>query len=290
MRSGHLISIPFSVLEYRRDFFVFFQQLGHLHIKRGKEKGVKEFKNIFREALRFVPLIKKTGGEILKKTLPYDIRSGKIKGIHVMKNAMSERERRRILADYEEHVKEQLAQTEISLNDYLEVAAICYRRAFKAKAKKLSPLEMYKKWADGRDGGMLSIKDWDSKDDFRRWSESGMWAGSHPFEIVFSWHQHGIHLYPPYKEKPYYSLRVTNYAYAETFVNMARALIKERVSFEASELESVLDYLSGRTYFSVNSFGDISTSFFYVPSREYKKMYFKHIEWDEIKIPNWKKN
>ncbi len=27
---------------------------------------------------------------------------------------------------------------------------------------------------------------------------------------------------------------------------------------------------------------------FYIPSMEYKRKYFKHIEWEELKIPIWK--
>ncbi len=145
---------------------------------------------------------------------------------------------------------------------------------------------MYKKWADGRDGGMLSIKDRDNKKEFMDWMGSGKDAGAHPFEIVFSWHRHGIHLYPPSSHEPYYHLRVTNYAYATEFVKMAKALIKENVPFRAHEFKNVLDYLAGETYFTVN--GHEELNFRYIPSREYKRKFFRHIEWDKIKIPEWK--
>jgi len=58
----------------------------------------------------------------------------------------------------------------------------------------MAPLEMYKKFADGRDGGMFGIKNWESKREFLSWYKSDRGFGSYPFEIIFSWHRHGIHL------------------------------------------------------------------------------------------------
>ncbi len=173
----------------------------------------------------------------------------------------------------------------ISLNEYLNVAAICYKAAYQEKTENLSDLEMYKKWADGRDGRMLSIDDWNSKDSFEKWYHSGEHIGSHPFEIVFSWHKHGIHLYPP-DNSPCYKLRVTNFAYAWDFLKMIDALIEMHIPFETEKLDILLDFLAGDTYFTVN--GRDEHDFIYRPSKRYKQKYFLHIEWDEIKVVKWK--
>ena len=140
---------------------------------------------------------------------------------------------------------------------------------------------MYKKWADGRHDGMLDIKNKDSKEEFSNWQKNHS-HGGHPFEIVFSWKQHGIHLYPPYNENPFYGLRVTNYSYAEIFIKMLRALIKNKVPFGAEQINEILDYLTGETYFKVNEYDNLR--FIYIPSKEYKDKYFKYIEWDEPNI------
>lgn len=279
-RNGHLISLPFGIVKYPRRFFACFHQLGNLQIKIGREKIEKEYKTIFEETLRFIPLIKKTKNKILKKTIPYDIRTGKILGKYILGRLMPKKEKEKIFQDYQTHLKKGLKIFQISLNEYLDVASICYQAAYSKKTKNLSPIKMYKKWADGRDGGMLSIKNWDSKKEFRDWQKSGKWAGSHPFEIVFSWHRHGIHLYPPDTYSSYYSLYVTNYAYVWDFIKMI-------IPFQTKDLNDVLDYLTGDSYFSVNSYDD--HFFHYIPSREYKKLYFNHIKWDEIKVPTWKK-
>jgi hypothetical protein len=147
---------------------------------------------------------------------------------------------------------------------------------------------MYNRWADKRHGGMLDIKDWESKNEFSSWYRSEKWTGAHPFEIVFSWIEHGIHLYPPSEHNSWqYSLRVTSLNYAGVFIGMVGALIKKDVHFTASRLEEILDYLVGESYYTVNDYSD--SYLFYTPSREDKNKYFKHIEWDELKILKWKK-
>ncbi len=284
-RKGKLIALPFGILEYKKEFFVHFHLLGRLQIKSGRKKEEEFYKHIFSEALRFMPAIK-ADGKVLEKLVPYDFRTGKIKGLYLMEKVLSKSNKEKMLKDYAEYVEINQEVREISFNEYLKAASICYSAAFKKEAKSLFPLEMYKRWADKRDGGMLSIKDWNDKKEFMDWLQSGVHGGSHPFEIVFSWHRHGIHLYPPSSYQPYYSLRVTNYAYALQFVKMAKALVKEKIPFRADELKNVLDYLAGETYFTVNSYEE--HNFWYIPSREYKKKFFRHIEWDIIKIPEWK--
>ncbi len=284
-RKGKVIALPFGIHEYNKEFFVHFHLLGNLHIKRGEKESEEFYKNIFSEALRFIPVIK-ADEKIIEKLIPYDIRTGKIKGLYVLERVLSKNSKEKILKDYVRHVERNPEIGEISLKEYLTTAGICYIAAYGKKAKSLSFLEMYKKWADGRDGGMLSIKDWDDKKEFMDWMDSGKDAGGHPFEIVFSWHRHGIHLYPPSSYQPYYSLRLTNYAYAQEFVKMAKALIKQKIPFRADELKNVLDYLAGETYFTVNDYEE--HNFWYMPTMEYKKKFFRHIEWDKIKIPEWK--
>lgn len=286
-REGRRICLPFEIMEYEKEFFVSFHELGTLHIKKGRKKVENGYSTIFRETLRIIPHIKRAGNRILEKVVPYDLRTGKIKGKHLMEKPMSEEEKRKVLGDYQRHLKRGLKVPQISLNGYLGVAALCYQAAYGKKARGLSPVKMYQRWADGRDGGMLSIRDRNSKKEFTGWQKSGIYAGSHPFEIVFSWRRHGIHLYPPHSSFPHYLLCVTNYAYAGAFIEMVKALIRKGVAFQARELNKVIDYLSGESDFTVNRYDD--PVFHYIPCREHKKLYFHHIEWDELKVPGWKK-
>lgn len=303
-RYRKVIALPVWIMEYNKEFFVEIWPFGNINVKKGKdvleESGesdiskelnvssrhidLKEFcENIFTEIIRFIPIIKKDEN-VLQKIIPYDIRKGKIKGCYVQERLISQTSKKEILCNYEKHIEKKLEIEEISLNDYLDTAKICY--SIYQQLTGISNLDMYKRRADGRDGGMLSIKDWNSKKEFYDWYHSDMWGGSHPFEIVFSWHEHGIHLYPPNDLSHYYIISVTNYAYAWDFIEMVDKLIREQVPFIARGLDAVLDFLAGDTYFTVNKRGDHDLR--YIPSKEYYREYFPHIEWDEIKIVKWK--
>lgn len=281
-RRGRDIVIPFSIVLYNNEFYVNFYNIGGLHIINGDKKGDKIFKQIFREELKFIKN-KAFSDEFIEKKAPYDFRIGKIKGKYILNKIMPQRESEKILRIYKQNLNKGIQRPEISLNDYLETAGICYKAAYGKKTKGLTFLEMYKKWADNRDGGMLSIKDRGSKIEFMNWHKSGKWTGSHPFEIVFSWHRHGIHLHPPGEYNSWrYCLDVTNYAYAGNFIKMTTALIKKETPFTAYNLEEVLNYLTGESYFTVNDYSD--NYFLYTPSKENKKNYFRYIEWDKLKI------
>lgn len=287
-RYRNTIAVPIWIMEYNNEFFVTIQSFGNFRIKKGDNETENFYRDVILETLRFVPIVKKDE-RILQNIVPYDIRTGKIRGRYVLNKPLSRHKKGIILENYKGHIAKNLQIKDISLNEYLSVAAICYKGAYNKKAEDLTNLEMYNKWADGRDGGMLSIEDWDSKNSFEEWCHSGKYAGSHPFEIVFSWHRHGIHLYPPnirYSDSSCYGLRVTNYTYARDFIKMVDALIEMQIPFEADDLDKVVDFLSGDTYFTVNKMDD--HDFIYIPSKEYRQKYFPHIRWDEIKVVKWK--
>ena len=286
-RSGREINLPFSIMKYKKDFFCCFFQLGNLHIKKGNKDIEGFYKKIFQETIRFTQLIKDTKGEIVKKTVPYDFRTGKIKGKYVLNKVIPQKEKLEISKSYIHHLEKNLKARSCSLNEYLGVASICYKAAFGKEASGLKPLTMYKKWADTRDGGMLAIKDWHGKREFLNWYKNKKQVGSHPFEIIYSWSDLGIYLYPPSSYSSWrYSLMLHNYAQVGYFIRMVKALIENEVPFIAENLEEILDYLAGESYFTVNDYSD--NFFFYVPSQEYKRKYFKHIEWEKLKILKWK--
>lgn len=281
-RRGKEVSLPFGIVEYKKDFFCSFPQWGVLHIKQGNKNAESFFEELLQETMRFSGLIAQIEESTLAKTVPYDFRTGRLLGKYILDKIISRKEKIDTMESYRDYSQKDFKIRGCSLNDYLKTASICYGAAFKERASDLKPVKMYRSWADKRDGGMLSIDNWSSKKEFANWYESKRWEGSHPFEIVFSWQGHGIHLYPPLSSSPKYLLRVTNYSYAGYFVRMAKALIKNKIPFIAQDIEKVLSYLAGKTFFTVNTYSD--NSFFYTPSRDYKKKYFKHIEWDELKI------
>lgn len=284
-RSGKIVAMPVYVGEYQKNFTVSFRPLGVLQVNRGKEEPEEWFVKAFKEILRFISVVKKSGNAVIEKTIPWDFRTGKIKGKHVMQNVMPESQSEKLLKRYEEHVSRQPPIAQASLEDYLDTAATCYRPVYGRKAAEMTPEQMYRRWADGRHGGMLDIADRKSAKAFSEWQHGGRGFGSHPFEIVFSWFGHGIHLYPPSQDEPCYKLYVTDYALADAFIAMLEALMKNGVPVKAPELKEVLEYLAGESYFTVNDYD--RQRIFYSHAKEERKL-FKHIEWDAVNYLKWR--
>jgi hypothetical protein len=258
-------------------------------VDKGNTGLYEDYPLFIDEAIRFIPLLKETNNKIIERTFPNDLRRGKVQGkyIYEKENLMPEEERNEIETAYKKHLEKKLSVKEISLNDYFNTAAICYQAIYKEeKIKDLTPREMYQKFADRRHGGMLDIKDPNSKKKYTQWHNSGDWSGQHPFEIVYSFIHLGIHLFPPDQNQPSYRLSVSNKLLTGPFVRMAFALVKHNVPFEAFRLEEGLDYLTGESFADVNVIG--LDTFHYYPSRENRKKYFPHIQWDEIEVVNWK--
>lgn len=251
-----------------------------ISITEGSEKVSEIYKDILTETIRFIPLIK-TDPKFPEKLVPYQFRTGRIKGKYMMEELLPKEEAERILKNYKKYLKKNLAMEEISLNDYLKVASFCYNAVF--PDERASELELYERYADFRHGGMLELKDWNSKSEFTRWYESDKWSGSHPFEIIYSSINHGILLYPPSKESPRYKLSVGNEWHYRDFLKIAEKLIEKEVPFGASGLNDALKYLEGESYFEVNDVGISS-----VECASESDPIFKYVKWNPLPVPKWK--
>jgi hypothetical protein len=273
-----LICIPFAVINYREKFFIHSKEF-KFNVTQGNQLHEEIYKDIFKETIRFLPLIKENSS-ILEKLVPYRYREGKIKGKYVMKNRLPKKVANRLLREYDEHIRKKLVVEKISLNEYLKVAGICYRAIFPEESG-LSDLELYKKHADFRHGGMLDIKDGNSEEEFKKWYLSNGWIGSHPFEIVFSPRNYGIVLWPPVKNS-YYIISLGDENLGRVFIKAVEALIIHEVPFKASGLRKILNYLRGESYLRVN--GDYPEV--YCDSEEDK--IFKYVKWKPLELPKLK--
>ena len=133
----------------------------------------------------------------------------------------------------------------ISLNDYLEVAAVAYRAIRKELEERpsafarpdiehMSPREMYDRFAEKRRGVFLTLAP-DDKAAFRKWHRSGAWKGLHPFEIITS-SGGGICLYPS-GDKPCYKLMCNDEWLSRWYVKIVEAFRAHGIPVEASDLE-----------------------------------------------------
>lgn len=290
-RKSRIICTPIWVMLYRSLYHVWFLGInnasGYLVVGKGNDELFGDYNLFIDEAIRFIPLLKETENKIIERTYPYDYRQGKIrkKYFYNKEKLMTETERNEIETAYGKHLEKKLTLGEVSLNDYLNTAAICYRGAFKEKAGGMTPLEMYRSWADNRHFGMLDIEP-DSKKEFMEWLITCGSRGSHPFEIVYSHVNAGIHLYPPEDKYPFYRLSIANNHFSEPFIHMVVNLVEHNVPFETYHLEESLNYLTGESVVEVN--GNGLDAFHYYPSREYREKYFPYIQWEEINVLKWK--
>ena len=279
-RRGHFILVPLGIVLYDKRFFLAFPH-SDIEVIGGREKN-EFYSGLIQQISVFSRILKKDPG-IVAKAVPFDIRTGRVLGKYVLQDLLPIEKKEEMLKLYGDHAKKGKKSHGVSLNDYLNTVATCYKAASGNKTNKLTAEKMYRKWADGRDCGMLKIKNKKSKEDFNHWLNTEARCGGHPFEIVFSWHGHGIHLFPPDLNSPYFTLRATNYMYAPAFLEMTKALIRKGVPFVSHQLKDVLDYLSGESFFTVNAYAE----HFIFYSHEDRKL-LKHIEWDKLNMLKWK--
>lgn len=298
-RQGQLICSPISINMHRGaysiSFYGFSRGYGYLSIEPGSDDISDYYHKIVTETLRFLPLVKETNNQVIEQTFPYEWRQGRIqrKFIRPASELMPVEKAKQIQEAYKKHLEKKLTVSEISLQDYLNTAAICYHAAFEEEIKRLrkdfnkelTPRDLQRRWADSRHGGMLTIEDPSSKKEYMEWLKSDVWNGAHPFEIVYST-PHGIYLYPPDDEHSFYRISIADPFYNEEYVRMAVALIEHEIPFEAYGLDDALGYITGENYVDVNTMS--MDSFRYKNSEEEKKKYFAYIEWDPIQTLKWK--
>lgn len=277
-------AVGISIMEYNARYFVQIEDFGSLEVSKGNGESEEEYMQLVSDIARLSRVLK-AKHMLINELVPYSLRKGKILGKYVLKETLPENERREMLEEYLNAIKNAKPAYPISLNGYLDAAAVCYRAVFK-DAEKFTPEEMYRKWADGRDCGMLGIADKDSKAEFSEWLAAKAICGGHPFEIVFNMAEEGLSLYPPRKDNPKFALYVGSISLYRAYRLAAKALIEARIAFITPQLEEALKYLAGETYIGVNERDIFAQP--YDPSNAGSKKLFKHIIWDEIDLPRWR--
>lgn len=167
---------------------------------------------------------------------------------------------------------------EMTLDMYLAAVAAAYDAVFE-DLRPLSPLEKYKRRADGRHGGLLDLSPGDPKE-FEQWYHSGRWSGCHPWEIVFG-HPHGIMLAPHDEDgRWHFILRVDSLGWYRTAALMAIAVAEKGVPFEFRKGREVIDAMRGVDMVEVGPFWGMVS---FDELREERPDALEHIRWDPIR-------
>ena len=297
-RKGKLICSHVSVfLSYKKAYYLTFYGFdrgrGGISVNKGEREIPEGYALIIDEIKRLMPAVQTYKDELLDKIFPYKWRGGQIKRLYTRNKSdlIPKEEGDKILADYKKMQEKNLTLTEISLNNYMETAEICYRAAFADRIEEMlrrkeipddSIKILHQVWADNRHGGMLFVKDADSKKEYMDWYFSNKWDGAHPFEIVYSGSVHGIYLYPPDKKDLHYRVSVVDSDYNKDFLAMVVSLIENNIPFATYGLEDIVDFCVGEAYIDVNSTSmRMDESLTYRHKKEEKKKYFSLIKWNK---------
>jgi len=285
-RGRKVIAVPIGVTEVPQCEDKLVVSVGNripIHLSKGQETISPEYLTPFQEMGKLIPFIRRDHS-LVEKIVPYDIRTGKIPGKYVLEELMPKEEKERILKSYYNHCDKNLAIEAVSLEEYLATAAICYKAAFSEETEGLAPAEMYRRWSYQPNIDAFSIKNPKSKKEFSQKQQSTEWQGSHLFWLTPS----RIHLYPPGKGKPYFSLTAGLSGDESDFIRVVQSLVEKEIPFQTEHLGGVLEYLAGNTDFRVNLHCKYFPSIDYSHSPEQQLKYFPHIIWDQLKIPKWK--
>jgi len=282
-------AIPMGIMEHNSSYYIYFpssESLKPLRVTEGNNRHRAIYDKVISNAAEFLPSLVDT--KSLENMVPYEFRRGKIKGKYILRKErlIKEEEAEKILKEYEEHIKHidelPMAGASISLNDYLRVVHIAYGAVYE-EVKEMSPIKAYEYLAGFWHGGVFDIKDPDSVEEFNKWL-SNTPAGSRAFEIT-GFRLDGISLVPPMlgsehsSGEKYFVLFVGSFAYYEMYLAMLKALMQEKVPVIAPQLEEVLEYLTGESYFLVNRHGSEGISY-----RDIRPEYFAYIEWDPLEV------
>ncbi len=277
---GRRITVPFSIYRYQRTFFVNFSWGRSFSVLPGNEEINPYYFTLIEDTVKLLHEIKRKGKEALH--VPYSLRAGKIEGYSVLEDRLSEQEEHKLKSDYENHFHRIAPSAEISLQNYLETAAICYQTIYGKETEGMTPRQMYQRWADGRHMGMLSLPRQSGRE-FQEWHHDDTNKGGHPFEIIFN----KMHLYPPTKDTPFFQPVLGEFPRdVREYVRVLQALINHKIPFKVHDFSEKLDYLAGKIPFSVNE-GDEPRVHYYSSQKEYRK-YFHLIRWEPLTLPHFR--
>jgi hypothetical protein len=135
----------------------------------------------------------------------------------------------------------------MTADDFLGYCTVCYdaNGCFVDAAGPLSPRDKYRRMADGREAGLLSIPGDDSAA-FRAWYEGGTRRGAHPWEICRGGNSTHIAL-QVVADGPRWRLYLAGSSHTRVVetARMAIALHEHRVPFTLAEGDAILRMLKG---------------------------------------------
>ncbi|MDP2113951.1 MAG: hypothetical protein Q8K69_07820 [Bacteroidota bacterium] len=149
--------------------------------------------------------------------------------------------------------KEKPLLKEMTANEFFRICEICYdaNNYFKNRKEYLSSVEKYLSMADGRDAGLRNIEA-DSPQAFYNWYHSGNTLGAHPWEICRGGNSTHISLFVS-ENTGKWAVRLagSSIVRVEETVRMALAMYENKIPFELSDAEQIVDMVSGNDFIGI---------------------------------------
>lgn len=187
----------------------------------------------------------------------------------------------RILSESDDVPRDRIK--EMTVNKYLDFCMLGYRANNLEGCNEKTPLEMYKRYADDRDGGLLTIEP-DSAKAFDRWyglSQGEKWEiknASHTWEVIQGSSCTRILMCVCRDEQGYYlSLSANEHCCPEYAVLFYLALKRHAVPVEIYKGKRIADYLCGRCKVAFIPVYDYGSDFYYTGMDDPEIMHFVHL-------------
>ena len=264
--------------------------------RKGCQFDISDFLTWILDGVRNVVRMVKEGTYLsyLETNLPYRYRTGtmplpvywelypKEKAYHFRR--ISEKdcmEFNRILSESDDVPRDRIK--EMTVNKYLNFCMLGYRANNLEGCNDKTTLEMYRRYADDRDGGLLTIEP-DSAKAFDRWyglSREEKWEiknASHAWEVIRGSSRTRIHMFVHKDEPGYYlSLSANEYCCPEYAVWFYIALMKNGIPVEFQGGRKIADYLCGRCKVAFIPVYDCGSDFYYSGMDDPEVMHFVHL-------------
>ncbi|MBB5255253.1 hypothetical protein [Sulfurisphaera ohwakuensis] len=279
---GKIKFVPtsFCYLKEFDEYEFFVHTKGGIRIGKGDEKLPQCYNSLLIRVYIFMKMQYEDPIFITTKDIYKHYLVGEVKLKYVIKPKMSKDDAKQLLIQYKENLKNKLQSDDITLRDYLEVVKIVY------EANKLEMdndlKELYKRYADGRDCGMMDLP-LDDKEAFKKWLHGEAHCGGHPFEIIRGgFITYGVYLYPPRNGR--YTIIANDFI--DEYINAVKEFLKRKIPFRAPDLINVLKYLTGELVVKVNDYSDFPRHLFIFYSEVENK---KKIKWEEVEEVNYRR-
>lgn len=261
----------FSVSHYNEEYFISVNNKLTLHIKN-KTCAINESINsqliswIDETVDKQIDWLKKDAcgyNRYINQYLPYSMRTGRLLRQHYWEIDPEEKEwtlkgltvsdidTLKTIVELSENEEQTIFSDKMTSGIFFDCCKLGYEANSYSYETELKPVDIYRKFADGRDIGLTQLET-DSPEAFEEWFDKREWQIGHPWEVCRGGNSTHISLYID-KQSNGWRLSIAGKSrgrVAET-VRFAIALYKHNIPFKLWDAKEILAMVSGTDYIGI---------------------------------------